>query len=293
MIRSFIVKCHNCGKEFDVQEDEQKFPKKEKYYCSRSCANTRHHTKETKDKISDNVKKSDKFINGMTKLFGRKPHETKTSICLMCGNEFEQKQYVSNGKTRYTYRKLCSDECRRKYVSLKNKNVTGGFREGSVKNYKSGWYKNIHCDSSWELAFVIYCVEHNMSIQRCKSIRYYIDKNGKIREFHPDFVVDGIVYEIKGLQDCNSEEKKSFNSDIKFLYKNDMKPYIDYVTRKYGENFISLYDSKDKNDSRYIKQCPTCGKNFINRRTVYCSVRCAKLKNSSKLKDKQSDVKAV
>lgn len=293
MKKAFIVKCYNCGKTFEVQEEQQQFPKKEKYYCSRSCANVRHHTEETKKKISNNTKRSEKFINGMKRLFGRKPHETKTSICLVCGKTFEQEQYISNGKTRYTHRKLCSKECRKIYHSLKIvNNCCGGYRECSVKNYKSGWYNDIHCDGSWELAFVIYCIEHNKSIQRCNLIRHYVDKNGKMKTFHPDFIVDGLVYEIKGLQDCNYKEKELCNEDIIFLYKKDMKPYIDYVIEKYGENFISLYDSKDKNDLRYTKQCPTCGKTFINRRTTYCSIRCARL-DSSKRKNKQSEVNSV
>jgi len=47
--------CNNCGKEFDIKYREGK--KKEIYFCSRSCANTRDHSDETKDKISKSVSK--------------------------------------------------------------------------------------------------------------------------------------------------------------------------------------------------------------------------------------------
>lgn len=55
MKKEFKVKCNECGKEFVVIEEETKFPIKEKYFCSRSCANTRHHTKEQKQKISQTL----------------------------------------------------------------------------------------------------------------------------------------------------------------------------------------------------------------------------------------------
>lgn len=56
MKKKFKVECKTCGKEFEVLEEESKFPKKEKYFCSRSCANTRHHSNETKEKIRKSVK---------------------------------------------------------------------------------------------------------------------------------------------------------------------------------------------------------------------------------------------
>lgn len=37
--KRFSVKCHCCGCLFDVFEREKCFPKKEKYFCSRKCAN--------------------------------------------------------------------------------------------------------------------------------------------------------------------------------------------------------------------------------------------------------------
>ena len=55
-----------------------------------------------------------------------------------------------------------------------------------------------------------------------------------------------IIYEIKGLQDINYINKQNYNKDVKFLFKNDIQPYIDYVQNKYGQNFTDLYDKKDK-----------------------------------------------
>jgi hypothetical protein len=38
--KKYKVSCHKCNKEFEVEEREKLFPKKEKYFCSRSCANS-------------------------------------------------------------------------------------------------------------------------------------------------------------------------------------------------------------------------------------------------------------
>jgi hypothetical protein len=62
-IKDFNVKCENCNIEFIVKEREFKFPKKEKYFCCRSCANTRNLSNETKDKISKKVKECWKNLN--------------------------------------------------------------------------------------------------------------------------------------------------------------------------------------------------------------------------------------
>lgn len=36
----FTVTCHACGENFTVVEREKKFPQKDKYFCSRNCANS-------------------------------------------------------------------------------------------------------------------------------------------------------------------------------------------------------------------------------------------------------------
>lgn len=48
-VKSFKVCCANtqCNKFFEIQEREFKFPSKEKYFCSRSCANRRQPTAES------------------------------------------------------------------------------------------------------------------------------------------------------------------------------------------------------------------------------------------------------
>lgn len=41
-LKEYTVECNKCSKSIIVEEREKQFPKKENYYCSRSCANSRN-----------------------------------------------------------------------------------------------------------------------------------------------------------------------------------------------------------------------------------------------------------
>lgn len=71
------MKCENCGSEHDGSFGSGRF-------CSRACANTRHHSDETKMKISESLKVSDK-IN----------HPEKNDITKKSDLN---KQYITKGK---------------------------------------------------------------------------------------------------------------------------------------------------------------------------------------------------
>ena len=107
-----------------------------------------------------------------------------------------------------------------------------------------GYYNGIHCDSSWELAYLIYCLEHNIQIKRCK-LRFNYEYNGEQHIYTPDFIINGSeLIEIKGFKDKRWEEKKKccLDNNIKIIDKEDIQPYIKYVKSKYGKDFIRLYD---------------------------------------------------
>lgn len=58
----FAVSCHKCNVGFTVSEREHKFPSKERYYCSRSCANSRIFSPESnKKRAESNRKATDKL----------------------------------------------------------------------------------------------------------------------------------------------------------------------------------------------------------------------------------------
>lgn len=113
---------------------------------------------------------------------------------------------------------------------------------------KHGWYKGIHCDSSWELAYLIYCFEHNISIIRNKSGFYYCYE-GKTHFYFPDFYLSDIdtYVEIKGYLDARALTKQEqFSKHLITLYQKDLVDVLSYVESKYGKDFIKLYENIKK-----------------------------------------------
>lgn len=108
---------------------------------------------------------------------------------------------------------------------------------------KFGWYKGYWCDSSWELAWVIYSLEHCQQFARNKQGFPYII-NGKSKKYYPDFQLsDGTYVEIKGYLSLEFEKKKeSFPHKLQVLTFAEIKPILEYVKNKYGKDFIKLYE---------------------------------------------------
>lgn len=137
-----------------------------------------------------------------------------------------------------------SEETKAKLSIIAKQRKLGGYIRGSGRGYK-GWYKGYFCDSSWELAYIIYCIDNNIEVKRNLEKRQYIWQ-GKIKNYIPDFIVEGSLIEIKGYITEEWKAKIYSNPDIKVLYKEDMEPIIDYVIDKYGENYINLYETINK-----------------------------------------------
>lgn len=240
--------CKKCGKEYTLELSENIYNKgKYRKYCSRSCANSRVLTDEIKQKISNSVKT----------LVDANPESFKfytTYICKNCGKEFKM---TDNRNT--TGRRYCSNECKNEWLNNNWKTKLGGYRKGSGQG-KSGWYKGIYCDSSWELAFAIYHLDNNLPIQRCTEHRKYIFEN-KEHFYIPDFITDDGIIEIKGYRTKQWDIKEKNNPDIKVLYAEDIKFYLDYVIQKYGNDYIKLYDNSN----------PKLNQNIYNQKFVWVS----------------------
>lgn len=233
--------CPKCGKEFVVKGTQSEFDRnKLKRFCSRACANSRNHSEETKQKTANSLKeyyKTHDFPIGFACYIGNNGNTSryKTYTCRYCGKDF-----TMNDDRDITGRTYCSLKCKENWK--KEFANLGGYREGSGRG-KSGWYKGIYCSSTWELAYLIYYLDHNLRIERCKEKRSYIFE-GKIHNYYPDFVTDNGIIEIKGYSTEQWQAKQEQNPDVITLYKNDMKPYLQYVHDKYTNDIVSLYDNE-------------------------------------------------
>lgn len=203
--------CIKCGLEHDGSFGSGKF-------CSRSCANSRGtRSNETRLKISLANK-------------GNKPWNTGkewawiTSTCAHCGTEIRHRRCVP-----------------KKYHSECWKKAAGGYRKGSGVG-KSGWYKGYWCDSSYELAWVIYQLEHNLPFERNKQKFEYYWKDKK-KFYIPDFIQNGQIIEIKGFVNEQTKQKLNAVKNLKLLLREHLNTEFNYVISKYGKDFISLYNN--------------------------------------------------
>ncbi len=120
-----------------------------------------------------------------------------------------------------------------------NKNWMYNKRHG---NGKKGHYHGIYCDSTWELAFLVYCFDNNVSVKRC-NLQYKYMFEGEEHIYIPDFITPEGIIEVKGRIDAKAREKIQQFPEVILYDKEKMKPIIKYVSEKYGIEFWKvLYD---------------------------------------------------
>lgn len=142
----FNVQCSKCNTTFDVEERELSFPSKEKYYCSRACANSHVVTDEHRKKTSETLSGKE-----------YKPPEEITKICQECGKEFtyiktncnRQKECCSKSCAMKKSRRIKNAELRKTRTAFRNYRLDCQF-QFNLKDYpnefeftlieKYGWY---------------------------------------------------------------------------------------------------------------------------------------------------------
>ena len=174
------------------------------------------------------------FISGDRKIWNKGLKKEENESVLKMSNTLKEK-YKNNEIVNGFKDKKHTD------ASLKKIAESGGVRHGSGRG-KKGWYKGYWCDSSWELAYVIYNLEHDIKFERnVKGFEY--EFNNKKYKYYPDFILDdGTYIEIKGYLDEKGKAKISAISNLKLILgKKENEKYLDYTIKNYGEDFIKLY----------------------------------------------------
>lgn len=174
----------------------------------------------------------------------------------------------------------------------------GGYREGSGRS-KNGYYKGIFCNSTYELCWVIYNIDHKIKFERFPT---KLEKDGVV--YYPDFLLDDkkTIIETKGYEKQESVDRKtkvaeSFGYTVIVLRKDDLQYAFDYVEETYKtKKFYELYDNYKP---KFVATCNNCLIEFATDKTPkndlrFCSRTCAgKHRNSinsasAEVKDKIS-----
>lgn len=206
-------KCNHCQASFDYHNRKLKF-------CSNSCAASHNNAKRIRSEESK--KKTSNALLGFkqseaTKLKRRKPRGCRRPLvhCIICGN------ITTN------FRKTCSNAC---------------LSSARYKTSKKGYYKGFHCDSRFELAFLIFHLDHGHNVEKCNKTLNYIFE-GKSLQYTPDFIVDDVLIEIKGYLDPKSQAKQNQHPEVRMLNGHDIKHMIEYVQTTYNvKDVMSMYD---------------------------------------------------
>lgn len=218
------MECENCRQTHSGTYGSGRF-------CSGTCArsySTKNKRKIINEKVSKKIK--DKIKNGETVGFS-KPDATYNCTCAECGKKW-------NVIGKKNVKRTCSIIC----TKARLKRGPGGYRQGAGHG-KRGWYKGIWCDSSWELAWVMYSYDHGIKFKRNSQGFEYVHK-GQKKKYFPDFILESGEYvEIKGWTWIKTLEDKikQFPHSLRVLFKDDLKIVFDYVTKKYGKNFTQYY----------------------------------------------------
>ena len=205
--------------------------------CAGGCGKILHVKSSTTKKYCETCKITHYKIKFGT--YNDTLHQYETT-CEYCGKVFKVN----------SYRKTCCKEheklLRIQSFRLKQSiyHTCGGKRSHSGRG-KQGRYHGIWCDSSWELAWVIYQEEHQIKFKKYHGYFEY-EFEGQKHKYYPDFELeDGTIVEIKGYWSKQWQAKlDQLPKDRKLLIlgKNEMIPILEYVKVKYGDNFIQLYE---------------------------------------------------
>jgi len=155
-------------------------------------------------------------------------------------NDIKKKLSDSHvGEKSWWYGKQHTDETKLLIAISTIKRTKGSFG-------RQGFYKGIKCDSSWELAFVMYNLDHNIEFKRNEEYFEYFDVNGKKHLYFPDFVLsDGTYVEIKGYMHDGAKHKLNEFSKahkLMILGANEIQIYLMYVKNMYGKDFVKYYE---------------------------------------------------
>lgn len=245
-------KCERCGKVMSEKFGSGRF-------CSEKCARSRPQTEETKERIRESVLKYNNEHRSPQTIEEIKNAKTTQKVSYKVENAI--RKYYANPKKccicgkiieyKHRNRKTCCINCQKQLVgrisSESAKRNGGNNNIYGPKKSKYGTYKGIHCDSGWELAFVIYCLEHNIKVKRNTKSFPYTYKN-KRHDYYPDFIVNNKYIEVKNYISERTQAKIDHfpkSETLVVLLGDKISICLNYCTEKYGKDYIKMYD-KDK-----------------------------------------------
>lgn len=209
--KKFKVTCEKCENDFIVEEREKLFPQKEKYYCSKNCANSRNWSDKDKKKKSES-------------LTGKEIIERITISCKECGKLMRIP--ISNNRV------FCSRSCTTKWY---NKN-TDRCRRAGLKSCEKQKYNR---RSKNEIYFSELCKNEFNDVKINEQIFNGWDADIIIHDIKYAVLWNG-VWHYKKITKKHSVEQVQNRDKIKIdeIKKSGYKPYIIKDMGSYDKLFV-------------------------------------------------------
>ena len=221
-IKIFNVICKRCDTLFGVSERSKLFPKKEKYYCSRSCSNSRSWDDNDKKKKRDSLE-------------GKEYIDRKITKCKRCNKNIRHKVTKE--------RVFCSKSCNTSYNNLNTDRCrNGGLRSCEIQK-DTRRSKN-------EIYFFELCKEKFNIVLHNVSMFNGWDADVIIEDLKIAIMWNGIWhYEKITKEHCVEKVQKRDDIKIKEIKKMN---YIPYVIKDMGGQDKKFVESEFR---KFIKYC--------------------------------------
>ncbi len=215
--KEFEVVCNKCGNIFKVTEREKLFPKKDKYFCSRSCANSKKVNDDTKKKISKSIKK-----------YYLKQQKYKLNLYFLKRCENCNSFYL----TKRINQRFCSVSCS---TTWKNKNID----MARLAGLKSSQIQKEIRRSKNEIYFYDLCVKNFNNVTSNEQIFDGWDADIIIYDYNIAILWNG-VWHYKKITKQHSVKQVQNRDNIK-IKKIKNKGFIPYIIKdmgKYSKEFV-------------------------------------------------------
>lgn len=245
-LKGLDIECNKCGKLIGKNNYKKHYNS-----CGKSNKKTNY--------IGKNWNKNKNYVE----IFG----EEKAS---------EIKQKLSNSHKNRVYCKH-SIETKNK-ISTKMLNNKNWLFSGLGKK---GYFEGDYFGSSWELAYMVYCKENSIKIERNWNSFKYLNSKGEEKNYIPDFYLleEKKFIEIKGyVTEDSLLKEKYFKYNIETIDENKIKPILKFVIEKYGKDFYNILKEDNINFIEKNKNYCECGKKILKK-----SIKC----HSCKMKEKR------
>lgn len=262
-------KCDKCGKifkryYFDVLNNDK--------YCSSCTASVRisNYNKSTKGLSFDERLGEEKSKVAKSKMSAKmKERRRNGDLKDATWTSYNKKQKGKTWEERFGDDRAA--EIKRKLslsVSGENNPMFGKPSPSGSGNGWSGWYKDFYFRSLLELSFLIRNEDLKLKSAEGVSITY-INSAGTTRSYHPDFVCDNTIFEIKPKRLCGAADNKlkfasaeEWCKENGFLFKVLTEDNIERLS------FDEIKELHDTNKIKFLDRCELKYKEFIYDKSI-------------------------